>query len=185
MRTIIVMRPLAAAVLTTSALALAACGGEGAAGDDPTASRQQMRDAALAFARCMREHGIDMPDPKPGQAGIQLTLPKGKTPAEADAADKACRKYLDKVKPPQMSEAQQKEFRDRALAMARCMREHGIDMPDPTFGADGSATVRIGSGKGRSGPDLNSPRFQAAQKACAKLGPRLGGEGPATQESSP
>ena len=181
MRTITVLRPLTAAVLTTSALALAACGGAGAAGDDPAASRQQMRDAALKFAQCMREHGIDMPDPKPG-GGIQLTLPRGKTPAEADAADKACRKYLDKVKPPQMSEEQQKQFRDAALANARCMREHGIDMPDPTFGADGTASIRIGSGKGRTGLDPNSPRFEAAQKACAKYMPRLGG---ATQESSP
>jgi len=170
-------------VIIASALALTACGGNGAAGDDPSASREQMRDAALAFARCMREHGIDMPDPKTG-GGIQLALPKGTTPAEAQAADKACRKYLDKVKPPEMSEAQQKQFRDAALANARCMREHGIDMPDPTFGADGTATIRIGSGKGRTGLDPNNPRFQAAQKACAKYMPKIDG-GATTQEPSP
>jgi hypothetical protein len=190
MRSITVIRPLAAAVITTSALALAACGGDDPSGESPAASREQMRDAALQYARCMREHGVDMPDPKPGQAGVQLSLPKGTSEAEVDAADKACRKYLEKVKPQQMSEEQQKEFRDAALAQARCMREHGIDMPDPTFGPNGQATIKLGSKNG-SGPriDPESERFKAAQEACKKLMPRPpGGDpdgGPSTQESSP
>jgi hypothetical protein len=190
MRIITVIRPLAAAVLTTSALGLAACGGDDAAGDSPSASReQQMRDAGLEFAQCMREHGIDMPDPKPGSRGIQLSVKKGTSPDKVDAADKACRKYLEKFKPPAMSEAQQKQFRDAALAQARCMREHGVDMPDPTFGPNGTATIKMsrGPGKGGNGPGPNDPRFKAAQKACEKVGPQmLGGDGgPSTQESSP
>jgi hypothetical protein len=187
MRILTVIRPLAAAAITASALALAACGGDDAAGDNPSANRDKMRDAALDFARCMREHGIDMPDPKPGQGGVQLTVPDGKSQDEVQAADSACRKYLDKVKPQAMSEEQQKEFRDKALAMARCMREHGVDMPDPTFGPNGQATIKIGGGKGASnGMRPDDPRFQKAQEACQKLLPGGGpGGGPSTQESSP
>src|SRR3954451_24072992 len=187
MRIITVVRPLAAAVLTTSALGLAACGGDDPAAS-PSASRdQQMRDAALQFAQCMREHGIDMPDPKAGQHGIQLSVPRGTSRDKVDAADKACRKYLEKFKPPAQSAAQQKEFRDAALANARCMREHGIDMPDPTFGADGSASIKLGNGSKGGGIDPHDPRFEKAQKACAHLMPGIGGAdgGPSTEESSP
>jgi hypothetical protein len=184
---ITVIRPLAAAVLTASALGLAACGGDDPAGASPSASRdRQMRDAQLQFARCMREHGIDMPDPKPGQGGIQLRVPAGTSPDKVDAADDACRKYMEKFKPPPMSEAQQKEFRDAALANARCMREHGVDIPDPTFGADGTATIKIRKGAGGNGLSPDDPRFQKAQKACEHLLPfAKGGDGPSTQESKP
>jgi hypothetical protein len=186
MRFITVIRPLAAAVLTTSALGLAACGGDDPSGESPAARRDEMRDAALDYARCMREHGVDMPDPKAGSGGVQLRLPEGGSREKADAADRACRKYLDKVKPREMSEEQQKEFRDGALAMARCMREHGVDMPDPTFGPNGQATIRMGGGKGRNGLSPDDPRFKAAQEACQKLAPGGGPDGgPSTQESSP
>ena len=61
-----------------------------------------------------------------------------------EAADAACRKYLEAVKPPELSEAQQKEFKEAALAHARCMRENGIaNFPDPTFDENGGAQVRI------------------------------------------
>jgi hypothetical protein len=173
---------LTAALLTMAALALAACGEEQNAGA-PTVDRdQKMRDAQLAFARCMREHGIDMDDPKPGERGIRLAIPKGVTPEKAEAADRACRKHLEAVKPPEMSEEQQKEFREAALAHARCMREHGIDFPDPTFGENGQATIRIGKGSGVDPDDL---KFKKAQEECADKAPNLDGEGPETSESSP
>ncbi len=107
-----------------------------------------MQDAALKYARCMRENGVDMPDPKIRDGGITMTGPKGGdvAPSKMDKADKACRKYLEAVKPPEMSEEEQKQFREAALANARCMREHGIDFPDPTFGA------------GRRGPGQARPR---------------------------
>ena len=41
-------------------------------------------------------------------------------------------------------------MQEQALAFAQCMREHGIDMPDPQFGNDGNgATVGIGDGERR------------------------------------
>jgi hypothetical protein len=176
---------LIAALLTASALALAACGGDPSPGSgDSTADRRgQMQDAALKYARCMRDHGVDMPDPKPGARGIQLSPPKGVSESTVRAADEACRKYLEAVKPPELSEEQQKEFREAALAHAKCMRAHGLDFPDPTFGANGEAQIRIGRG---SGIDPNSAKFKAAQEDCESKLPRpQGGEGPSTEESSP
>jgi hypothetical protein len=172
---------LIAALLT---LAVAACGADPSGnGGSATDRETKMQDAALKYARCMRENGVDMPDPKFRKGGMTMTGPKGVAPGKVDKADKACRKYLEAVKPPEMSEEQQKEFRTAALANARCMREHGIDMPDPTFGPDGGAQVRIGPG---SGIDPESAKFKAAQKACESTMPKPpDGEGPTTEESSP
>jgi hypothetical protein len=53
------------------------------------------------------------------------------------------------------------------LAYASCMRDHGIDMPDPTFDANGNPT---GGLFGRnSGIDRSTAGFQDAQTACGVL----------------
>jgi hypothetical protein len=143
---------------------LAACGSDPAA--DPAAStKKQMRDAQLAFAKCMREHGVDMPDPQPGERGFQVVEPNGMSPRKAREAEQACRKYLDAIKPPELTDAQKKEFQEAALAHARCMREHGIDFPDPTFGANGEVRIEL---KGSGGPRPDDPAFQAADAKCRK-----------------
>jgi hypothetical protein len=157
---------------------LAACGSDPAA--DPAAStKKQMRDAQLAFAKCMREHGVDMPDPQPGERGFQVVAPNGMSPRKSRDAEQACRKYLDAIKPPELTDAQKKEFQEAALAHARCMREHGIDIPDPTFDSDGRATMKIGKGSGIR-PD--APDFKRAQEACQS---KLPGGGAPMTESSP
>lgn len=66
---------------------------------------------------------------------------------------------------------------DALLKYAACMRQNGIDMPDPTFDADGNPT---GGGFGRnSGIDRSTTEFQTAQTACGDLlqGVQLGGLG--------
>lgn len=63
---------------------------------------------------------------------------------------------------------------DALLAFTACMRTNGVDMADPTFDADGNATLGIGPD---SGIDPQSEVFQAAQEACAEMlkGVTLGG----------
>jgi hypothetical protein len=157
--------PVAAALL-----ALAACGGgdpDAATGGD---RRSEMRDAALDFAECMREHGVDMEDPRP-DGGILLKAgpESGNAPASVRNAEEACRKHLEQVEPPEISEEQQREFKERALKFARCMREHGIDMPDPTFGEGGRMTQRLEGGE----LDPEDPRFREASEACSRYQPRM------------
>ena len=72
-------------------------------------------------------------------------------------------------------------MRDEMLAFAKCMREHGIDMPDPTFDGDGRVAISAarvdGDEDASTGPafDFESDEFQDAQKACGgKLGGRIG-----------
>jgi hypothetical protein len=173
MRTHTLTRPLVAALLTTAALTLGACGG-----DDPPSqadARAKARDAALKFAQCMRQHGVDMPDPGTGGRQVFKVGPgEDTTPEEMEAAQRACEKYQKDIKPPEMSPEEQAEFKKAALAHAQCMRDHGLDdFPDPTFGENGQAQIRIRAG---SGMDPESPKFQAAQKACQSKMPK----GPST-----
>ena len=62
--------------------------------------------------------------------------------------------------PAQMTPEQQ----DAMLAFAKCMREHGVDMPDPEFGT-AAAAVMIGG----DGIAFDSPTFKAADEACRSI----------------
>lgn len=154
-----------------SALALAACG------DDATSSssgegtpRDRALDGALKFARCMRSNGIDMPDPQTGGNGLVRIGPgpgKGGTggPDPGDpkfrAADEKCRKHLEaggearREMPP--------EHRDAFVAYARCMREQGVNMPDPD--PRGGLVFRAGD---PGAPNPESAAFRRADKVCHK-----------------
>jgi hypothetical protein len=154
--------------LAGASLALAACGEDGSGGSGGD-SRAAMREAALDFAECMRRNGVDVPDPAPGQGG-RITF-RGTGPGDTAAFERAqekCRKHLEDARPPELSEEEQREFRERALRHAQCMRDHGIDMPDPTFGDGGAVRMRMGEGI-----DPNDPAFQEAQEACARFGPQM------------
>jgi len=156
-------RALVAALLTVSALAIAACGEDPASAGSDATPEQKNRDAALAYTKCMRDNGVDIPDPEPGQRGLRLRPQTGTSPEQMETADKACRKHLEAIEPPDLSPEQEKKMQQAALAHSRCMREHGIDMPDPTFDEDGGVQMRIRRG---SGIDPDSPKFQEAQEAC-------------------
>jgi hypothetical protein len=175
------MRPFAAALIAAAGLGLAACGG----GEDPATTNadraRKAREAELAFARCMREHGVDMPDPAADERGLRRIGPgSGVSESEFREAEQACRKHLEGIEPPELSDEERAEFRKAALEHARCMRKNGVPkFPDPTFGEDGGAQVRIARG---SGIDPDDPDFQKAQEACRELmeGPRraITGESP-------
>jgi hypothetical protein len=171
-----ILRSVSAAALVVVAVGLVACGG-----DDPTpassgsgggSGRQgidaKTRQAMLDFARCMRAHGINMPDPKfdaNGGGGIQMQSGgQGTTPEQQKAAEQACAKYQKQIKPPPMSAAEKQKQRQEALANARCMREHGIDMPDPQFDENGGILQK--------GPNIDPDRakFKKAEEACRPAG---------------
>ena len=167
---------VASAALALTLVAAGCGGGEGSSGDagDRGGRAAKLDDAMLAFARCMRANGVDVPDPQPGERGFVIG-PDG-PPSEADArrfreADSRCRRHLANVRPPELSEEEREELQEAALKHARCMRRHGIDVPDPTF-EGGGTSIPLGR------LDPRDPDFQAAEKACSKylgaLRPRSG-----------
>jgi hypothetical protein len=147
--------------IAAAALALTACGGSGGGGtgtgsgdsDDPQA---QM----LAFAQCMRQHGVDMPDPEVDSKGrVRMRIGSKDTPrATMEAAQQACQ---DKA--PKMGgggdEDDNPQFQEYGLKLAQCMREHGFEkFPDPTGNG-----IRITPDMGI---DPDDPAFQQAQSDC-------------------
>jgi len=136
---------------------------------------------ALAYAECMRAHGVpNFPDPNSqGGFSIQGGPGSGIDPSSASfqAADKTCRHLLPNGGQP--TAAQQAQAMAQALRFSQCMRSHGVpDFPDPQALPGGGIAIRIRARPG-SGSDLNpqSPQFQAAQKACQGKG-GLFGAGP-------
>jgi hypothetical protein len=143
-------------------------------------------EAAVQFAKCMREHGVDVPDPVINDEGGVMVQVGGETegeagsgpdPEELDAANKECEHFMQEaagsIDP--LSEEDQKKMQEEALAFSKCMREHGIDMPDPQFSTDGRGfNVSIGGPNDAvsDGPviDFNSDEFKEASEACGQPG---------------
>jgi hypothetical protein len=196
-------RPVLGIVAALVAVGLAACGSNSGGRDvasldgskakaKSSESAKQATPAEVAaawrkFAQCMRDHGVDMPDPKVSSGDgkgsfVQIGGPGQKEPqvsrTKMDAAQKACQPLVDRVVgggPGRNDPEQEARAKRQALAFAKCMRDHGVDMPDPQFESGGRVTQRLGGSP-------NDPKFRAAQKACAKSGPggfMLGGGGPA------
>ena len=211
---------LAPALLSASVLGLVACG------DDPPASdgiatlggevddassdgetadggagprdfdETEFQDAMLEFTECMRDHGVDMPDPQfdggggPGGGVVVAEVPRGTGPRidpESEVfqeADEACRPIMEDVAPDiELTPEEEAEMRDQALAFAECMRDHGVDMPDPQFGEDGGVSISVGSAgdadPAERRPDFEDPAFEAAMEECRGDGFGVfGGDGP-------
>jgi hypothetical protein len=162
------------------------------AGATGTTTPTDPAEAALAFAKCMRDHGVDVPDPvvqdggAGGGGGVMIAVnggPNGSTPFDAtamDEANKACQPIMEKAAgsfdPP--SPEEQEKAKAQALAFAKCMREHGVDMPDPQFGDNGTITQSIGGPTGSGPPkDVDAKAMQAASEACGQGGPGGGAFG--------
>ena len=161
-------RGIIGAVAVVAALGAAGCGGDdGGAGT--TASDPD--EARLAWAECMREHGVDVPDPAPG--GGPTRIQSTGSPAAMDEAQEACSE-LQRAAMPELSDEERTELLDQAVAFAQCMREHGVDMPDPQFSEDGAMTVAVGGGRlGEEGSGLapiDEDKFQEASEACGGPG---------------
>jgi hypothetical protein len=171
------MRPTILFLLLAAALGPAACGSSQPNAGGSTATQNDPAHAAqaLAFAKCMRSHGVsNFPDPTNGELKLQVQKTPNSTSVNGvevrgpafQSAMQACRSYLPSGGHP--SAAQTAKLKAQALAMSRCMRSHGVpDFPDPSFqtGPGGGIGVRIGG----PGVNPNSPAFQAAQTACGKI----------------
>lgn len=122
---------------------------------------------ALAYAQCIRAHGI--PDYADPNSKGQFVVPNGGSlpnvsAAVAAAAGKACQKLI----PPAMAQGPsgpqgEGPSTSSLVRFAECMRKHGEpNYPDPS--ANGSTQLPPGM-------NPQSPQFQNAEKACQSLMP--------------
>jgi len=157
-----------AATLATLLVTLCACGSGGGSGTGTTgttASASDKQDAALKWAQCMREHGVDMPDPEVDDKGRMRVRMSGGPGANVEQAQKACQSFMDKIGPANLSPEEREQAEQAMLEFAQCMRAHGENVPDPTPG-EGIRLTRKG----------DDPGFEAAQKACQDKLPQPGGD---------
>jgi hypothetical protein len=116
-------------------------------------------DQLRQFAQCMRDQGVDVKDPQPGAAlGGIAGMGEGinqNDPHVIQAFQKCQSKLPNGGQPPRLNPQQVEIFRQ----FAQCMRDHGIDLPDPT--ADGGLQAPSGGLA-----VLQTPAFQTALVAC-------------------
>ena len=163
------------------------------ASPDASAAPSESVDPELAiadFEACMKEHGVDVqiaiagdgtPGGGPGSGEFRAPAnageaqpnggnPEGRPDEKAlDEADQACRHLLPSGMLGDPNATMDPEMADKLLDFSKCMRDHGIDFPDPQF-QGGGVMMQMDENM-----DPSSPEFQAAQEACGNL---LPGGGP-------
>ncbi|ONI78681.1 hypothetical protein ALI144C_28190 [Actinosynnema sp. ALI-1.44] len=84
-------------------------------------------DKFREYRKCMREQGVDMPEPKADGTAEALEFNES-TMQKMEKAGEVCNKILPNGgKPKPLSP----EELDKQRQQAKCMRDHGINMPDP------------------------------------------------------
>lgn len=139
---------------------------------EATAAPQQEADeqeAILGFAACMRDNGIDFPDPQFGVGGGFFGGGGGLPNVDFRSSEfldamESCESFLAALQP-ELDPEQQAEQVEQQVAFAQCMRERGLDFPDP----DPVGGFDIGSLRGPDGRlafDPFSVEFLAASSSC-------------------
>jgi outer membrane lipopolysaccharide assembly protein LptE/RlpB len=174
------MRKLMAAMAVV--LLLGGCGSSDGGGDGvasaggnsaqpPSASATQQgstADQMQQFAKCMRDNGVDMPDPgADGSFGGGADDQADRDSPAFQKATEACKQFLpgggdlSKLDP---------KLIDQIRQLTQCLRDNGVDVPDP----DPNSPM-LGMGQLQN-IDRDSPVFKKAMEACKdKVPGRLGG----------
>jgi hypothetical protein len=163
-------RVLSAVVLAVAAAGLVVgCGGDsgsaGAAADGgggTTVASSDSDQALVQFAQCMRDQGVDVPDPGDASGGAQGGPPAGDFDAAAlRQAMQACGQYLQGSGGPGGA-PDGSGFGGTRSELAQCLRDEGVDLPDPQTGQ--------ARGPGAAGLDSDDPAVQAALEKCGAQG---------------
>jgi hypothetical protein len=144
---------------------IASAGGAGTNSSPATATAAAGGFDPVKWAKCLREHGITVDDPQPGDGKprIDESEPEDKVNAAADA----CRAYNPNWgKPPPPPDPAQVEQQRK---FAQCMRDHGFDWPDP--GPDGRPVEPPNADDpgDRRHPAPAQPGWGQAARECAGL----------------
>ena len=91
---------------------------------------------ALAFAECMRDNGVDMPDPAPGQESLSGAFHGAEAEHDRETIEQALAACEDLL--PERAHGPDHGLDEEAtLELAECLRDQGLDVPDNVF-EDGS-----------------------------------------------
>jgi hypothetical protein len=157
-------------VLLCGVVLATACGkparDSAAAKASASAEAAEVANGQLNFAKCMREHGQNMPDPDPATGELRFpTNSSHERGSPWDIALRACEHFLPGGAVDPGGDTQEIE---RLRSYAVCMRAHDIDMSDPeTTGTNIGNMVIHGRLANVPKTELeNDPFFKAAVEAC-------------------
>jgi len=167
---------LPAALGTAAALALGACGG-GAKGAEvaslasdqsaavtTTTTAQSSQEQVLKFVSCLREQGLDVPDPKfdaDGNLDSRIFERGGAIDPRSDTTRAAVDKCRDLVGDVRLGPGGGRRFDPEQMQtvfndFTSCLRTNGIEVDDITFGPPGGrpqgGSGVVGGAAGASGP---------------------------------
>ncbi|MEU8138935.1 hypothetical protein [Streptodolium elevatio] len=157
-------RALLAALPVAAALLVGACSSDDGKGSEQAAQSPAGAAAGLSddernvkYAECLRENGLDVADPPPGQ-NVQLQIDRSKTDkAMVAEAQENCRPFS----PPQSGAGSGGQDNASGQQFAACMRENGVEeFPDPDPNQRG---VRM------SAEVQQDPDFQSAVATCQPI----------------
>ncbi len=205
-------RALIAAGLLTCVFILAGCGGNSSSSNHVASLPTTTNDAAVAsanapkpfhptkdpykaavqYVNCMRDHGIDLPDPD-AKGNIHLTPADekriGPPGRKSNAADAACFHFLrGAVNTSPLSDLAKSRMADVLLDFSRCMRKRGWELGDPLVENLSRGRVRMSfpaeSNEVRGASSSGSPnhaKYMADQTRCergqaARLDKAIGNE---------
>jgi predicted small lipoprotein YifL len=138
---------------------LAACGGDGTE-DKPAEKSAETQELLLKYAQCMRDNGVQLPDPKEGDPGSMYEGVDRNAPA-FQSADAVCGPILQGVVADRQEQGGEQQ-QDDMLALAQCLRDHGIDVKDPVPGAEKPFGDSL---------DRTDPAVATALQECADAAP--------------
>jgi hypothetical protein len=156
----------ACTVIAGFMLLVTACSPDQAAGGE---SGRPGEEAELAHAQCMRDHGLDWPDPEFVDGEWELPRLDEDIDLESPdyrSAETECAQVRQQAQPEGGDDlspddrARLEGEMDRMLEFAACMRDQGLEFPDPVMDDDGTIS-------GAAGPmDGDWEAFEAAKAVC-------------------
>jgi hypothetical protein len=158
-------------VACSNSASTGASGSSQSAGATPSASNNASNNA-VAFAQCMRAHGVpSYPDPSSVSGPIDESQ-LGVSDTVYETARTTCDRLYPRPQSAGLTTAQQQQVEAQLLKFAQCMRSHGL----PSFPDPNPASTIWGPGGGPifshpSSINPNSPQFTSAENSCKSLQP--------------
>lgn len=133
----------------------------------------EAEEAMLEYTQCLRDQGIDVGDPTIGSDGsmqlppIEFTIESDGS--EGDAPDFSA--FEEMIAPCEEllggvgsigSGTGDSGFEDALVEYTQCMRDNGVDMPDPDFSGSGGI-IDLGT------DGMNGDGFEAADAICRSI----------------
>jgi hypothetical protein len=162
MQTARLFRSAGLALLLAASCVLAGCTGPDDAGNqvasgNGTGSAADVSATASAgpdlakWTKCLRDNGVDVKDPEPGGA---VTLPMD-SPATRQALEK-CKQYQGGERGSTGFDPNDPEQQEQRRKFAKCMRDAGVDWPDPDPNQQGAPAPAL------------TPQMREAFEKCTK-----------------